>query len=204
MITMSSAGIFATILSILLILAAMGVVGRLALRAAGIFDRMGPGWAAGPIINGKNRSEATVLDNVCYFGDLHYFTRKATGPLKGKWTIEFEIKGEGFYPSERPDAIPYVSLHFQRKGDNWSDEPVYRAYRWYSATPRLCEPGRYIWTIDFEKELEWTPMMSGATSTFGEAKADPDRIGLVFGHSSGRGHGVQANASVEIIQEFFH
>lgn len=178
-------------------------LGYVIFKNLGLFDREGRGWSAGPIINGKNRSDATVRDNICTFGEIHYLTRAAKGPLSGKWIIEFEVQGDGFFPPERPDAVCYVSAYFQRKGDNWSSDLDHRAHRWYSATPYVMEAGHFRLELDFENPMSWTPMMSGGNGTFAEAKADPDRIGLVFGHSSGRGHGVRGSGAIIILNERF-
>lgn len=174
-------------------------------------------WEIGPHIRGKNysvgmplRPQETRQGWAFDFphasraaGHVHYVTFRP-GPLTGKSRIKVRYRvtaerGTRFVPQEQPDEPATVSLFLQRNGDNWTAKGRYDFYRWYAPpeTVQRISPGVHEITVDLD-DPEWISVAfrpaSENPSGFRAALRDTDRIGLVFGSSSLRGHGVYATA----------
>lgn len=182
-------------------------------------------WVIGPLIRGKNysvnmplRPEPTRTGWSFDFpypnraaGHVHYVTFDP-GSLAGKSQIAVRYrvqarKGTEFVPQERPDLPGTVSLYFQRSGDNWSARGKYNFYRWYAPNHSVheIEVGVHEMVVRFD-DPAWTPVSGPYTRgnslrAFEDALDRASSIGLVFGSTSARGHGVYstAPASFELV-----
>lgn len=193
----------------------------LSLAALGAPLSAGPsasGWEIGPIIRGKNYSlnmplTPTPTDRGWAFdfpyatkanGHVHYVTfnpgslAKATR-IKVRYRVQAR-PGTRFVPQEHPSLPGTVSLFFQRRGDNWSAKGRYALYRWYAPahTVQEIKPGVHEMTVNFNDPL-WGSVVGGMKASerpeaFGAALRNSDRVGLVFGSTAARGHGVYATA----------
>ena len=124
------------------------------------------------------------------------------GSLAGKSRIVVRYRvdaprGTRFVSQETPDQTATVSLYFQRRGDTWSAKGRYADYRWYAppGTVRAIAPGEHELTVSLH-DPQWGSVFSqtaaGDPRAFQAARPEADRLGLVFGTSSARGHGVFA------------
>lgn len=164
------------------------------------------GWVIGPIIRGTNHSigmpaSPTPL-GVGWFidfpgpgGKVDYVQNFSPPALQAGKTlkIDFTVSGAGFVPFEFPDRQAMVSVQFQRRGDNWSGTGAMQSYRWYSRQMVLLAPGEFTLTVPLVLE-SWGDVQgkSDNPDAFAAAMLDLDNIAIVFGHSSGAGHGVYA------------
>ena len=171
-------------------------------------------WEIGPIIRGKNYSAGMPLrpemtrtgwrfdfpQPRASMGHVHYVTYDP-GSLAGKKqiTIRYRIEaapGVRFVAQEAPDRPATMSLYFQQRGDNWSAKRQFGSYRWYSPEARMLplEPGEREVTIPLNGD--WRAVgsfdASEAPEAFARALGNAGRVGVVFGSSAGRGHGVFA------------
>lgn len=174
-------------------------------------------WVIGPLIRGKNysvnmplRPEPTRTGWTFDFpypnraaGHVHYVTFDP-GSLEGKSqiTVRYRVKarkGTQFVPQEHSDLAGTVSLYFQRSGDNWSAKGRYNFYRWYAPAHSVkeIELGMHEVVVSFN-DPAWTPVMGGRAAenprAFQSAMVNASSIGLVFGSTAARGHGVFATA----------
>lgn len=152
------------------------------------------GWQHYGIVGGKMRSinlPAPSFD----FGEPHYMTKDCNG-LSGSIRVKWRFAGDVF-PVEQPGAQPLVSVHFQRKGDDWTAQGKYGGYRFYS---RLTFPltGSGEATIPLTPE-QWGNVW-GKQDGFAEALRNASRVGLVFGWDGGRGHGVAGSGRFELLE----
>ena len=99
--------------------------------------------------------------------------------------------------SHRPGT---VSLFFQRRGDNWSARGRYALYRWYAPAHTVQEiaPGIHEMTVRLD-DPAWGSVVGGIKAgdrprAFERSLANASRVGLVFGSTAARGHGVYATA----------
>lgn len=175
------------------------------------------GWEIGPIIRGKNYSQGMPLQpqpvrggwqfdfpvGSAAAGHVHYVTYRP-GPIspKARITVRYRVDarpGTRFLPQETPDRPGTVSVYFQRRGDNWSAKGRFEQYRWYApdATVREIAPGEHAISIRLD-DPAWISVLGRTAGddpgALEAALADIDRIGLVFGSSAARGHGVYASA----------
>ena len=173
-------------------------------------------WEIGPVIRGRNysvgmpstpppRGAGWSFDlpvSAPAPGHVHAISYEP-GPLieKSRITLRYRVdapRGTRFVPQEQPGMPGTVSLFLQRYGDNWSARGRYAHYRWYAPgrSVRQIAPGTYEMTVDLDDE--WTNVSGRPASShpvaFEDALADTGRIGLVFGSTSARGHGVYATA----------
>ena len=176
-------------------------------------DEEPAGLHLGPIINGENHTSGAVFGSAgsalggfsfpqpdWAAGNVHYLTKRpTTKPRLGRMRARFTITAEDYvrFINDYGSAAT-VSLYFQRRGDNWSSEGKYEAYRWYGATIPLA-----IGTYTLESDGKW-----GAVNTshnddnlpaFLAALKGVGRFGLVFGGGSGQGHGACATGPAEFI-----
>lgn len=171
-------------------------------------------WQIGPIVRGRNYSVGMPLTpspgrSGWHFdfpypsaraGHVHYVTFNH-GPLTGKRRIVVRYRvdaapGVRFVPQEEPQSPATVSLVFQRRGDSWSGRGRYETYRWYAPghTVMPIAPGEHVMTVSLDDV--WTSVHGETAAAeplgFRQAIDGAERIGLVFGSSSARGHGVYA------------
>ena len=174
-------------------------------------------WKIGPIIQGKNYSVGMPLEpepmqegwsfDFPYpdhsAGHVHYVTFDP-GPLseKSRVVVRYQIRareGTRFVPQEDQQLPGTVSLFFQREGDDWSAKGRYNFYRWYAPSHSVREiaPGTHEMIVRFD-DPSWTAVMGGRSQdnsrAFREAIDRTSSIGLVFGSTSARGHGVYSTA----------
>ncbi|MEO1922379.1 MAG: hypothetical protein ABGW84_10905 [Sphingomonadaceae bacterium] len=181
-------------------------------------------WTIGPIIRGKNYSVNMPLKPVPTrngwsfdfpspnraAGHVHYVTfdpgvieNKSRIVVRYRVTAAPETK---FVPQEQHFLPGTVSLVIQRQGDNWSARGRYEHYRWYSpsAAVQQITPGVHQMAVSLN-DPRWTSVYGKAAGAhpadFREALENASRVGLVFGSTSGRGHGVFAtsHASFELL-----
>ena len=174
-------------------------------------------WEIGPIIRGKNYSQGMPLQpqppgtgwqfdfpgGSAAAGHVHYVTFRP-GPIssKSRILVRYRVgarKGTRFVPQESPDLRGTVSLYFQRRGDNWSAKGRYEHFRWYApnATVREIAPGEHEISVRLD-DPDWISVLgrtSGANpGSLETTLTNIDRMGLVFGSTAARGHGVYATA----------
>lgn len=191
----------------------LAALGSFALSATPVAS----GWVIGPIIKGKNfsigmplRPSPTRTGWSLEFpypdrdaGHVHYVTFQPES-LAGKSSIKVRYRvdaapGTRFVPQEHMDLPGTVSLFFQRRGDNWTARGKYNYFRWYAPAHSVQEirPGTYQMTVRLD-DPQWSPVMGGEAvdhpQSFRASLADPLQMGLVFGSTAARGHGVFATA----------
>ena len=174
-------------------------------------------WEIGPIIRGKNYSQAMPLHPAparggwqfdfplgsAAAGHVHYVTYQP-GAIRSdsELVVRYRVDarpGTRFVPQETPDRPATVSLYFQRRGDNWSARGRFEHYRWYApdATVQPIAPGEHEIRVKLN-DPGWISVFGRTSGSYPEALtaalSDIDRIGLVFGSSAARGHGVYATA----------
>lgn len=174
------------------------------------------GWEIGPIIRGRNYSvgmplEPTPTRRGWSFefpypderaGHVHYVSLR-TGPLAGASSIVMRYRvdaarGARFAPREDPGAPATVSLYVQRRGDSWSGKR-HPYHRWYAPpqTVRTIAPGEHEIAVSLG-DPGWISVFGQPAAenprAFAAALAETERVGIVFGHAGGRGHGVYASA----------
>lgn len=170
-------------------------------------------WTIGPWARGKNYSigmpdhpdstrdgAPTFRFPVAGSGEIDAMTTEV-GPLAGAKAIRMRYridaaKGTRFMPSEFPDRPALISFYFQRKGDNWTAKGRYASYRWYVPADKLMEiePGTH--TVIVRLDERWTNVWGKPNTEKREeylaALNNTARIGIAFGSSGGRSHGVYA------------
>ncbi|WP_260581257.1 hypothetical protein [Sphingopyxis sp. PET50] len=136
-------------------------------------------------------------------GHVHYVTFRP-GTLAGKsWiVVRYRVDaraGTRFVPQANPDRAGTVSLYLQRRGDDWNARGRYQYYRWYApaASVRELAPGAGEISVRLD-DPQWISVLGQPSADYpgamAEALADVERVGLVFGSSNARGHGVYATA----------
>ena len=174
-------------------------------------------WEIGPIIRGKNYSQGMPLRpqptrtgwsfdfpvGSREAGHVHYVTFRP-GPVSSRSRIVVRYRvdtraGTRFVPQESPELPATVSLYLQRRGDSWSAKGRYEHYRWYAplGTVQEIAPGEHEISVRLD-DPQWISVLgrtAGANPGAIEAAlADIDQMGLVFGSTAARGHGVYATA----------
>ena len=199
-------------------LLAFSVAGLVAAATAAVMPAQpaagtGAAWEIGPVIRGRNFSvgmppHPTPVGRGWYFdfpypdveaGHVHYVTFDH-GPMAGKSKIVVRYRidaarGAQFKPRETPASPATVSLFLQRRADNWKAKGQFEYYRWYAPpkTVRELAPGvgEIIVSLD---DPEWISVLGKPAASnpaaFRDALAQAERVGLVFGSSTARGHGV--------------
>ena len=171
-------------------------------------------WEIGPVIRGRNYSVGMPLHPrpagagwsfefpAAGAGSVHYVSFDP-GSLAGasRITVRYRVdaaRGARFVPQEHPGEPATVSLYFQRAGDSWKGR-THELFRWYAplATVQAVRPGVHQMTVSFS-DPSWISVFgkpaSGNGRAFAVAMAESSRVGLVFGSSGARGHGVYATA----------
>lgn len=175
-------------------------------------------WEIGPIIRGKNYSVGMPLkprptERGWSFdfpapnrqaGHVHYVMFDP-GSLSGASQIRVRYRvdaapGTRFVPQEHPHLPGTVSLFLQRRGDNWSARGAFNYFRWYAPAHSVREitPGVHEISVRLD-DPAWGAVTGGQRSAdhpeaFRAALAQAGRVGLVFGSTAARGHGVFATA----------
>ena len=125
----------------------------------------------------------------------------AVGPLAGarQITIRYRVdapRGTRFVPSESPRDTATVSLYFQQRGDNWSGRGRYGSYRWYSPGHAVIPLTPGVRTVTVRLDDTWTNVNGIPNSQhpdgFAAALEQTGRLGLAFGTTAARSHGVYA------------
>lgn len=162
------------------------------------------GWIIGPIIKGQNHSKGmparpTAQGAGWYFafpdpnGSVHYVQWFNPPSLVGAKQIvmRYSVTGGGFFASENVSQPATVALQFQRKGDDWSGKGAMVNYRWYSRQMPTLKAGEYTLTVPLQLSA-WGNVYgkSDDAAAFAAAQANLSNIAVVFGSSSGAGHGV--------------
>jgi hypothetical protein len=105
---------------------------------------------------------------------------------------------------EQPNTYPSIlTLHFQRKGDNWSGTGSFETYRWWAtfASTMPITAGEH--EISVPLSGRWTAVQtSDALSNpkgFQDAVRQADRVGFTFGGGDGYGHGVYATGPARFV-----
>jgi len=174
-------------------------------------------WEIGPIIRGKNYSVNMPLQPMPArggwtfdfpsssrsAGHVHYVTFDP-GSLDGASRIVVRYRvdaapGTRFVPQESPELPGTVSLFLQRRGDNWSARGAYDLFRWYAPGEAVqpLSPGTHEMTVSL-RDPRWGSVYGKPAgenaAAFEDALANASRVGLVFGSTAARGHGVFATA----------
>lgn len=173
-------------------------------------------WEIGPVTRGSNKSigmppRPAPLGQGWFFefpypseaaGHVHYVTFPH-GSLAGKSriTVRYRVEaapGVRFVARDTPALPATVSLYFQRRGDSWSGRGRYAFYRWFAPPGgvRQIAPGVQEMTVSLQ-DPRWLSVSGGRNAgahprQFSEAIDQAGRVGLLFGSSARRGHGVFA------------
>lgn len=158
------------------------------------------GWLIGPFVRGQNiskglpwRPDETRQGWRIEGGEPHYVTQDCDG-LSGSIRVRYRASGW----SAVEGGEPGLSLHFQRKGDNWSGFGPYETFRWYSREMFPLQ-GQHEVTVPLRFDA-WISVMGKMNQTaFNSAKRDAHRVGLCFGAQVGRGHGVRGGV-LELLE----
>lgn len=169
-------------------------------------------WEIGPNIRGRNYSVGMPSQpNPASNGSVSFeFPRNggevdamttAVRPLAGAREVTMRYRVDAprttrFVSAETPDQTATVSLYLQQAGDNWTARGRYASYRWYVPTSAVVplSPGEHTVTVRFDEV--WTNV-NGVPNTqdpegFASALDRTGRLGVAFGTSSARSHGVYA------------
>ena len=174
-------------------------------------------WEIGPIIRGKNYSvgmplrPAATQDGWTFdfpvgsrkAGHVHYVTfdpgrLSAASRIVVRYRVD-AAPGTRFLPQEQPNRPGTVSLFLKRRGDNWSARGAYNYFRWYAPASSVREiaPGLHEISVRLD-DPQWTAVLGQRAEeqpeAFRAALAQAGRVGLVFGSTRARGHGVFATA----------
>lgn len=171
-------------------------------------------WEIGPDVRGRNYSVGMPLKPkqlprggwsfdfpypTASVGHVHAVTLDS-GSLANasKITMRYRIdaaRGVRFAPQEVPDEPATVSLYFQRKGDNWSGRRQFEFYRWYAPPASVLQiaPGEYEMSVSFN-DPNWGSVqgqrVQSNPAAFEAALIQTGKIGIAFGSSGLRSHGV--------------
>ena len=168
-------------------------------------------WEIGPQVRGRNYSvgmpprPSVTRNGEATFefpqrGEVDALTTAVT-PLEGARQVIFRYRidaapGVNLVSSETPGQTATVSLYFQREGDNWSARGRYASYRWYVPGQAVIPltPGEHTVTVRFDDV--WTNV-NGVPNFqdpqgYAAALENTSKIGIAFGTSSARSHGVYA------------
>ena len=169
------------------------------------------GWLIGPFVNGKNHSTNMPLRpkmtptgwSIAITSDskVDAVLTDCNG-ISGTIRAKYRIIGSAV-PFEAPDSPPLISLYFQRKGDDWTAKGDKQYYRWYSGQIAAFTEGDGELVIPLTPDL-WGSVFGGNGAAnqerFAEAMKEAHRVGIVFGWSAGRSHGVTGNAVFELLE----
>lgn len=181
------------------------------------------GWVIGPVIHGRNYSRGMPLRPLPRRAggwqielpqapaSFHAATFRH-GSLAGKRRIVMRYRVEAepgvrIVPRSAPGSPSIITLFFQRRGDNWSGQGPYEAYRWYAtfASQSPITPGEHVMVAPLAGNWTAVERSSARTSraAFREAIADTDQVGFVLGGGDGFGHGIFATGRARLIVTSF-
>ncbi len=190
-------------------------------RPAAIDGPVATAWDIGPVIRGRNYSVNMPAHpravrggwsfdfpvGSAQAGHVHYITFRP-GSLAGyrRITVRYRIDaapGTRFFPQETPDQPGTVSLYFQRNGDDWRARRGSEYYRWFApaSSVRPLAAGVHEMTIALDDPAwisVWGEAAARQPQAYAEALDDVANIGLLFGSSAARGHGVYAGAPARL------
>jgi len=176
-------------------------------------------WTIGPITSEGNHSRGVPLHPIAGpgpgwhidipgpGGSVNYVTFHH-GSLAGKSRIVMRYRieaapGASIVPRTGPSQPSVITLYFQRRGDNWSGEGPFEAFRWYAtfASQSPISPGEHVMVAPLSGN--WTAVQSSSARTnpvaFRDALANADQVGFVLGGGNGYGHGVFATGPARLI-----
>lgn len=182
--------------------------------ASKIANQDAANWEIGPDVLGRNYSAGMPLKPKpegragwsfafpyphAGAGHVHAVTYKP-GPLinASKIIMRYRIDaapGTVFAPQETPDQPATVSIYFQRLGDKWSGKRQYEFYRWYAPaqTVKQVTAGEHEIVVKISDpgwiSVQGRPVATNAAA-FQDALAQTSQIGIAFGSSGRRAHGV--------------
>lgn len=180
-------------------------------------------WEIGPVIRGRNHSvgmppsPSPVRGGEWAFdfpvgseeaGHVHYVTASAPDLSRFSrisYTYRIEAApGTRFIPRESPELPATVSLYIQRRGDDWSGRRGRAHYRWFAPATHVTPiaPGTFRVTVSLS-DPGWTQVWGQPAADhpreFAAALADAERVGLLFGSTFARGHGVFASRRARFV-----
>ena len=180
-------------------------------------------WTIGPIIDGRQYSRGMPLHPIPHAGggwhidvppppgSVNYVTFRP-GSLSGKRRIVMRYRvelapGARIMPRKSPDAPTMLTVYVQRRGDDWSAQGPYEAYRWFASfamhTPITA--GDHVMIAPFDGN--WSAVQSSTArsqpAAFRAALANADEVGFVLGGGDGLGHGVNAIGRARLIVTSF-
>tara|TARA_R110000868_G_scaffold359748_1_gene621652 strand:+ start:609 stop:1217 length:609 start_codon:yes stop_codon:yes gene_type:complete len=173
-------------------------------------------WTAGPFLTSsrsENGGRLHVINNDMVIipqapGELSALLMRGRD-LSGstEMVLRYRIEGDGVAkPHDRADGYTSISLYFQRAGDDWSARGAFESYRWYS--PVVHHPiraGSFELGVPFS--ANWTAVMGSnrtvSEAAFVAAQRECYAMGVAFGNSSGRMHGIYAEGDLRFIVESF-
>lgn len=170
-------------------------------------------WEIGPWVRGKNysvgmpprptpgpRGSLVMELPIVGAGQVDALTT-AVGPLASarQITLRYRVdapRGTRFVASETPNEAATVSLYLQQAGDNWSGRGRYESYRWYSPARGVVPLTAGEHTVTVQLDDAWTNVNGRPNHQvpegFAAAIRNTARVGIAFGSSSRRSHGVSA------------
>ena len=207
----------AAIISAFTFTAAIGAEKAVSARAGA--SHMNPrAWVIGPMINGRSYSRGMPLHPSPGPGrawhielpqppaSVHAVTFRH-GSLAGKSRIVMRYRVEAapgvrIMPRTAPTSPPWITLYFQRRGDNWSGRGPFESYRWFATfATQTITPGEH--QIVAPLTGRWTAVeVSNARSNregFAAAVAEAEQVGFVLGGGEGYGKGVFASGPARLI-----
>jgi hypothetical protein len=165
-------------------------------------------WSIGPIIRGQNYSVgmpasptpigAGWLIQFPMGANTHvdYVQWHRVPSLVGvkQVVMRYEVTGSGFV-AHGATTPATVGLCFQRRGDDWSGVGAMQSYRWYSRQLPELKAGSYVLTVPLDlQNLGDVYGKSDNAAALAATLADLDNLAVVFGNTSGAGHGVYTTA----------
>lgn len=133
---------------------------------------------------------------------VHYLVQGRTAPLSGAVRAEIEVTmSPGAVLTGPPDPkntcppTPHFSFYFQRVGDDVTDARK-RQYRWFSPYITI-EPAAQSLVVPLTVDQGWIDVFGNGNLTqdaiaagFVSALAQPQAVGMTFGHGCFAGHGL--------------
>ncbi len=168
-------------------------------------------WTFGPVIRGKTSSPGMPTQpsqdtrGVVTFdmprggrAELDAMTTPISS-LDGARSITMRYRidaapGVSFRATDLVNEPASVSLYFQRAGDTWTGRGRYASFRWYVPVRGVMPLTRGEHTVTVRFDEQWTNVYGQPNTTRPEeyraALANASVIGLAFGSSSARSHGI--------------
>lgn len=170
-------------------------------------------WEIGPVVRGRNSSigmpsapQPVAGGGVAFEfpvagqGEMHALTTTVQ-PLAGARvvTVRYRVdvaRGTRFVAVDTPTEPATISLYLQRRNDSWSGKGQFTSHRWYSAWNAVLPITPGVHTIRVRFDALWTNVQGQPVSQdrdgYIAALEDTARVGIAFGSSTRRSHGVYA------------